>query len=480
MKLQNVLLLVGISLGLLVLRLATPNACGQSLTNLHIFLGNDGAEPFAGLVQGNDGNFYGTTFYGGTTNIGAVFRISQSSSFTNIYFFSGGDGRNPFAALVQGNDSNFYGTTYGGGANGNCSGLPFGLPTIGCGTIFRITPSGTLTTLYSFTGGSDGANTYAGLVQGTDGNFYGTTPTGGTSSAGSVFRISPSGNFTNLYSFTGGSDGGNPFATLVQGSDGNFYGTCNVGGTNGYGTVYQITPSGTLTTLHSFIGADGEYPTSCVVQGTDGNFYGTTTGGPRSYDLGTVFRISPSGNFASLHSFSGPGDGYEPWAGLVQGSDGNFYGTTVSVLDVETGDGTLFRISSSGSLTNLYSFTGSFDGEDPMGGLVQGTDGNFYGTTAYGGGDLHGNIFKLSVPLSPPANQISGFQFLSVFDSTYAAFLIPSVAGETYQLQYTDSMNSTNWINSGDPISSIGGPLTAVDFLEPMTPQRFYRFAITP
>jgi len=478
MKLRNVVLLVGLALMGAALGLRVPKASAQTVTNLHMFLGNDGATPQAGLVQGNDGNLYGTTLYGGPINQGTVFRISLSGTFTNIYLFSGGDGRNPYAALVQGNDSNFYGTTYGGGASGNCSGLSFGLPTIGCGTVFRITPSGTLTTLYSFTGGSDGANTYAGLVQGTDGKFYGTTPTGGTNGVGSVFRISPSGTLTTLYSFTGGSDGGNPLATLVRGSDGSFYGTTVGGGTNGYGTVFQITPSGTLTSLHSFIGTDGWLPTSWVVQGNDGNFYGTTTAGPLGLNLGTVFRISPSGNFTNLHTFSGPGDGYEPWAGLVQGSDGNFYGTTISVVGVETGNGTLFRISPSGNFTNLYSFPNNPSGGGPMGGLVQGTDGNFYGTDAYGGYD--GTVFELFIPLNPPANQISGFQLLNVFDSSYAAFLIPSVAGETYQLQYTDSMNPTNWINSGDPMTSIGGPLTTFDLIEPMTPQRFYRFAITP
>jgi uncharacterized repeat protein (TIGR03803 family) len=481
MKLQNVLLLVGLTLALAALGLIIANANAQTVTNLHIFLGNDGADPQAGLVQGNDGNFYGTTYYGGSFNKGTVFRISPSGSFTNIYSFGGSDGSNPSAALAQGNDGNFYGTTYGGGASTSCSGPTIVLPTVGCGTVFRITPSGSLTTLYSFTGGSDGADPWAGLVQGSDGNFYGVTVIGGTNGAGTVFRISPSGVFTDLYSFTGGSDGGNPVGGLVQGNDGNFYGTTVGGGTNGEGTVFQISPDGTLTTLHAFNNNDGSAPTAELAQGTDGNFYGATIRGPLSPYLGTVFRISPSGNFTSLHQFTGAGDGCEPWAGLVQGSDGNFYGTTYLPYDVETGNGTLFRISPSGNFTNLYSFPGAPGfGADPVGGLVQGTDGNFYGTAAYGGGDLRGNIFKLSVPLSPPANQIAGCQFLNVFDSTYAAFLIPSVAGETYQLQYTDSMDSTNWINSGDPISSIGGPLTAVGFLEPMTPQRFYRFAITP
>jgi uncharacterized repeat protein (TIGR03803 family) len=140
----------------------------------------------------------------------------------------------------------------------------------------------------------------------------------------------------------------------------------------------------------------------------------------------------------------------------------------------------VFRVAPSGGLTTLWSFTNGLDGAKSFSGLVQGIDGNFYGTTSQGGLYGNGTVFRFAVPLNPPANQIAGLQFLNVFDSPYAAFLIPSVAGETYQLQYTDSMNPTNWINGGDPITSIGGPLTTFDLLESMTTQRFYRFAITP
>jgi uncharacterized repeat protein (TIGR03803 family) len=486
MKLRNVLLLVGLPLGLAALGFAIPNASAQILTNLYWFRQNSGVNPHTGLVQGTDGNFYGTTESGGTGDVGTVFRISPSGSFTNLYIFSGGDGANPLAALVQGSDGNFYGTTYGGGASMKCSGFSGGPPTVGCGTVFRISPSGTFTNLYSFTGGSDGGNPWAGLAQGSDGNFYGATPAGGTNGVGNVFRISPSGAFTNLYSFTGGNDGANPLGALMQASDGNFYGTTKGGGTNGDGTVYQITPSGALTSLHSFIGSDGASPASWLVQGNDGNLYGTTVSGSYRFYLGTVFRISPSGSFTNLHSFSGPGDGYAPFAGLVLGSDGNFYGTTFSIFETPLqGNGTLFRISSSGVFTNLYSFPGplapgGIDGADPYGGLVQGTDGNFYGTTEFGGPGLNGTVFKLTVPLNPPANQISEIQFFNVLDSTIVALPIPSVAGETYQLQYSDSMSPTNWLNTGGTITSIGGPLVLIDLAEPLPSQRFYRAVITP
>jgi uncharacterized repeat protein (TIGR03803 family) len=216
------------------------NANALTVTNLHSFGSSptDGQLPWAGLVQGSDGNFYGTTEGGGTTNNnGTVFRISPSGTYTNLYSFgtSPKDGAIPNAGLVQGSDGNFYGTTV-----------------IGGGTVFRISPSGTYTSLYSFAGyPTDGQYPEAGLVQGSDGNFYGTTEGGGTYSGGTVFRISPSGSETNLYSFGSyPTDGVAPFAGLVQGSDGNFYGTTYLGGSSancdgGCGTVFRINSSGT-------------------------------------------------------------------------------------------------------------------------------------------------------------------------------------------------------------------------------------------
>jgi uncharacterized repeat protein (TIGR03803 family) len=304
--------------------------------------------PYAGLVQGSDGNFYGTTSLGGTYNTGTVFRISPGGTYTSLYSFGGSptDGAYPAAGLVQGSDGNFYGTTFLGGSNTNCSG--------GCGTVFQISPSGTETTLYSF--GSfptDGRSPYAGLVVGDGGNFYGTTSSGGTSTnintytdepgEGTVFRISPSGDYASLYSFGSfPTDGRSPYAGLVVGDDGNFYGTTLAGGTHNTGTVFRISPSGDYTNLYSFgsFHADGHSPYAGLVQGSDGNFYGTTVGGGTGEKYGaptpvfepgdgTVFRISPGGNYTSLYSFGrSPTDGAYPVAGLVQGSDSNFYGTT--------------------------------------------------------------------------------------------------------------------------------------------------------
>jgi uncharacterized repeat protein (TIGR03803 family) len=326
-----------------------------TLTTLHSFDSTDGGNPYAGLVQGIDGNFYGTTVgnaIGFCPSCGTVFKITPSGTLTTLHSFDFTDGANPYGALVQGFDGNFYGTTAYGGANSSCNGG------VGCGTVFKITPSGTLTTLHSFDG-TDGTGPSAGLVQAADGSFYGTTYSGGTNGSscgggcGTVFRITPDGRLTTLHSFDF-TDGYFPFAGLVQGNDGNFYGTTVEGGGGdncsgeGCGTVFRITPSGTLTTLHRFIGTDGDDPYAGLVQGTDGNFYGTTYGGG-THGIGSVFEITPSGTLTTLHSLSET-DGYFPIAGLVQGTDGNFYGTAAyggatGSCDPPYGCGTVFSLS---------------------------------------------------------------------------------------------------------------------------------------
>jgi len=455
------------------------DAGAQTETNLHLFVGfpSDGNNPRAKLVQGNDGNFYGTTFGGGTSNNGIVFRMSPSGTESNLYSFAGfpGDGGHPNAGLVQGSDSNFYGTTDLGG-------------TYNSGTVFRISSSGSYTNLHSFFGYPiDGAVPVAGLVQGSDGNFYGVTPFGGTVNSGTVFRISTSGVYTSLYSFgSSTNDGTEPGGTLVQGSDGNFYGVTPFGGTstncgtNGCGTVFRINPSGSYTNLYSFgiYTNDGVIPSGGLVQGSDGNFYGTTATGGTSTN-GTIFRISPSGTESNLYSFVGsPNDGQEPATGLVQGSDGNFYGTTLKGGAATSG--TVFRISSSGSYSNLYSFKGNpTDGGLPFDPPVQGSNGNFYGTTQFGGTNNHGTIFEMIFPLSPPPypiNQITGVHVAV----TNIVLSIPSIAGEIYQLQFSSSMSPTNWVNEGGSITSIGSLLTVTNFGGAVGPQRFYRFDITP
>jgi uncharacterized repeat protein (TIGR03803 family) len=382
---------------------------GTTLTSLYSFTGgNDGYSPNA-LVQGNDGYFYGTTINGGTNGDGAVFKISTSGALKSLYSFTGGnDGYSP-QGLLQGSDGFFYGTTQYGGK-----------PSVGApaGTVFQLSPNGALTNLYSFNvdfpGGNNGSYPVAGLVQGSDGNFYGTTFEGGTygfsnsgtNGFGTVFKISTNGALTSLYPFSGGNDGANPAAGLVQASDGNFYGTTQSGGTSNSGTVFKIntnatTPIEALTSLYSFTGGnDGGGPLAGLVQGGDGYFYGTTTGGGTS-NSGTVFKIGTSGALTNLYSFTGGDDGANPAAGLVQGSDGNFYGTT-QFGGTNGGEGTIFRITAEGAFTSLYSFSGGNDGGGPLGVLVQGSDGSFYGTTLGGGQGSAGTVFRLTVELGPP------------------------------------------------------------------------------
>jgi len=356
-------------------------ACGSNFAPLHSFAGgsSDGADPYHTLIQGSDGDFYGTTLAGGTSNVGTIFKITPSGTESVFYSFA----TIPYSGLVQGNDGNLYGTTASGGTSGR-------------GTVFKITPSGTETVLFSFPAGS--SDPYTGLIQGSDGNFYGTTGAGGTTDDGTVFKITPSGTETVLHAFAkSGSDGETPYAGLIQGSDGNFYGTTYFGGAGGFGTVFKVTPSGTETVLYSFAGGnDGEHPYAGVIQGSDGNFYGTTYQGGSS-GFGTVFKVTPSGTETVLYTFAGgSSDGAYPEAGLIQGSDGNFYGDTLQ--GGAGGLGTVFELTPSGTETLLHAFAGgSSDGANPSANLVQGSDGNLYGSTGAGGASGNGTFFKVTL-----------------------------------------------------------------------------------
>src|SRR5208337_3343876 len=323
---------------------------------------------------------------------------SQSDAqFTTLADFQGSaNGAEPFYGypIVFGG-GNGYGTTVGGGVYDE-------------GTVFQVTPSGTLTAIYTFCSQvncTDGAEPFSGLVV-AGGNFYGTTYWGGAYGAGTVFEVTPAGQLTTLHSFAGGAtDGAYPIAGLVQ-VGGNFYGTTQFGGANGAGTVFQITPAGQLTTLYSFCSqagcTDGAGPYAGLVQATNGNLYGTTfVGGANS--VGTVYEITPAGQLTTLYSFcSQPGcsDGLHPRAGLALASDGNLYGTTEggSGPGLVYTFGTVFGMTPAGQVTTLHSFSKT-DGALPFGGLVEGASGILYGATAYGGSQYNGTIFSLPVGL---------------------------------------------------------------------------------
>ena len=374
----------------------------QTFTTLFKFDGTDGGQPQATLVQATNGALYGTTSAGGASNVGTVFKITPGGRLTTLHSFCSQtnctDGVAP-NGLVQATAGDLYGTTSRGGVNGY-------------GTVFKITPSGTLTTLYSFCSQgvypycTDGDQPSAGLVQAANGDLYGTTGFGGAAAYGTVFKITPGGTLTTLHSFYGGTDGHEP-AGLVQAASRDLYGTTLLGGADRTGTVFKITPTGALTTLYSFCSqngcTDGFSPNAGLVQATNGDFYGTTADGGANGE-GTVFKITPSGTLTTLYSFCSSTncrEGSFPEAGLVQATDGDLYGTTHGSAN---NNGTVFKITPSGTLTTLYSFcsqSGCTDGQYPQAGLVQDTNGDFYGTTTGGGTGGNGTVFRLSVGLGP-------------------------------------------------------------------------------
>jgi uncharacterized repeat protein (TIGR03803 family) len=368
--------------------LTSVGTSAQTVTTLLNFDILNGGDSFAGLIQGVDGNFYGVTSIGGTSTnctigCGTVFRITATGTLTTLHSFEGTDGSGSQGGLIQASNGILYGTTYAGGTNGD-------------GTVFSITTAGALTTLHNFSG-SDGRNPASTLVQATNGDIYGTTNFGGTDDDGTIFKLDASGTLTTQHSFHQ-TDGFLPIGALIEASNGDLYGTTLYGGSSkaclgGCGTVFEFSLSGTLTTLHSFDDADGNNPESGLIQANDGIFYGTTNFGGPGADCqtacGTIFKITPEGNLTTLYNFAGfP---YGPYGGLVQGTDGNFYGTTQANL--------VFTMTPAGALTILFTFDFP-EGFEPLAPLVQSRDGNFYGTT-YQGADYYGNIFVLSVGLAP-------------------------------------------------------------------------------
>jgi uncharacterized repeat protein (TIGR03803 family) len=423
---------ISVVLALLLVSLAicAPAARAQSWGEvvLHSFGGDDSATPDAGLIQGSDGNFYGTTAGTGMgfgSSNGTVFKITPAGALTALYSFCSQadctDGAHPQAGLIQGSDGNFYGTTQYGGANVGGVANPLWTNPGGInpgGTVFKITPSGKLTTLYSFCSKADctdGQWPIAGVIQGSDGNFYGTTGYGGAHGYkyGTVFKLTPSGKLTTLYSFCSQADctdGASPNG-VIEGGDGNLYGTTMNGGANSNGgTVFKLTPSGTLTTLYSFCSktdcTDGASPNG-LIKGGDGNFYGTTSEGGANVGGGTVFRLTPSGTLTTLYSFSGEADDTAAPNGVIFGRDGNLYGTTAGGPANKTS--TVFKLTPSGQLTTLYSFCSERatctcpDGDAPND-LIEGIDGNFYGTTSNGGANGYGTVFKVGASLPTPTD----------------------------------------------------------------------------
>ncbi len=412
---------------------------GPVVTTMHSFdHSTEGANPWAAPVFGSDGNLYGVTEAGGDLSCGyisslagcgTIYESDTSGNVTTLYSFSGTDGAYPGASLTQTPSGAWYGTTVYGGLNtSECVAGGTSTPA-GCGTVFNFSASTGFTSIYSFGPFSSllGVGPDASLTENSSGVLYGANEVGGNtictgtigavaqSGCGSIFSIDTSNVFAPLHTFSG-SEGAYPAVGLLQQSDGNFYGTTAGGGvltcssyaTLGCGTVFQMSSTGAVKTLHTFTQQDGAAPDAKLILGSDGMMYGTTlfggtsscSGGAPWRGCGTVFKIDSAGNFTLLHTFSGT-DGAYP-AQLMQAADGYFYGTTEGGGDASCtgrygpGCGTVFKLDSAGNVTVLYSFTGQSDGSWPESALIQGSDGNLYGTTAYGGVNDDGVIFKIS------------------------------------------------------------------------------------
>jgi uncharacterized repeat protein (TIGR03803 family) len=477
MKMTKLLLF---AVNLMALWMIPPSAHGGiALTTLAAFEGTNGSGPIA-LVQVANGSFYGTTASGGIGFDGAhgghgtVFRMTPDGTLTNVVWFDGNNGSYG-ANLIQCSDGSFYGTTLYGIGTGEDAEY--------AGTLFKLASDGTMinSNLVAFSrstrSGSNGANPVA-LVQGRDGDLYGTTESAGPGGYGTAFKLSADGLFTNLVSFN--RNNGSEPVTLVQGADGIFHGTTQHGGASDCGTVFQMTTNGILTSLMSFNGTNGTVPVS-LLQGADGSFYGTTRWGGIGFNgsgisgYGTVFKLAPNGTLLWSFLFNGT-NGMQP-AFLMQGSDGNFYGTTefggngfVTGGAWSSSRGTVFKITPDGAFTNLVLFDGT-NGAQPSF-MLQDADGNLYGNTQSGGANGHGTVFRLSVPMPPVFRTITPANGVIMF--TWSA-----IARQTYQLQSASELRSTNWSNVGGTIVATNGILSATDSIG-TDPQRFYRVVLLP
>ncbi len=360
-------------------------SCGATVeTVIHSFIPSEGTSPWGSLLLASDGNFYGMPTNYGSLGFGAVIKVTRTGELSVLYSFAGGtaDGAHPYGNLIEASDGNFYGMNSAGGASNK-------------GVVIRITLGGIGTILHSFAGGAaDGDTPLGSLIQGSDGNLYGMTSIGGTANLGTVFKIDLAGTETVLYSFgVSPNDGVIPaYGTLVEGTDGKFYGTAGQGGALANGTIFSITAAGIETVLYSFGIATGANPESSLVLANDGSFWGTTINGGAAGN-GTVFKVTSTGALTLMHSFMGPpADGTYGQGPLIQASDGNFYGITY--LGGASNSGAVYRITSAGIESLLYSFSGLADGAWASGGLTEDGNGDLYGMTSAGGNNS-GTLFKL-------------------------------------------------------------------------------------
>jgi uncharacterized repeat protein (TIGR03803 family) len=462
-------------LGVLLTALALDGSAQTQpvFTVIASFNGTNGTGPLTGVIQGVDGNFYGTTYAGGTNQGGTVFMMTPDGTLSTLYDFAfdSTNGCYPYG-LVQAGDGCFYGTTHEGGDVSASN-------TNGYGTVFKITTNGNLTTLYAFTNGTDGTMPLAGLTLGNDGNLYGTTS--GNGLGGGVFEMTTNDVFITLAQFprgffTPGYIAIGPDGVLTQGSDGNFYGTAMTVNTdpavdrdNYGGAIFRLSVGETndvLTNLYLFdSGAEttnGTMPKCALVQGANGAFYGTTRG-EGAGSGGTVFQITPNSVLTTLYHFTT----FHLNSGLVLGSDGNFYGVATSTADDQF---EIYEITPSGTETTLATNMVPINNDTLAAGpMIQASDGNFYGTASVGGTNNDGMVFRLNVPLEPIVRLLA--QSNGALTLTWNG-----VAGHTYQVQY--SADLANWNDWGDPVVATNGSLSMTDSIGTNT-LRFYQVILT-
>lgn len=381
MKFRTSQIAAWVAVGILAGSLLSQPVHAQTYNVLYTFTGDpDGNMPSSGMLRTSSGDLYTTTYAGGAYGAGVIIKLSANGQETVLHSFTGGaDGGYPQVngSLIQDKLGNLYGVTNGGG-------------TFLCGVIFKLSPNGSETVLHTFSC-LDGAEPSGGLTRKAEGNFYGTTYYGGSKGNGVVFRLTPGGIYQVLYEFTGGADGGGPYGDLLLDQAGNLYGTATFGGAFGKGAIFKVTPAGKETVLYSFTGgADGSVPVglSRDARRASAAFYGMTQAGG-DHHVGVAFRLGPDGTYTVLHSFGGAGDGAYPTASPIQDSAGTLYGTT---LEGGTyGQGIVFELSPTGAETVLYNFTGGADGTSPFGGdlILDAWSATLYGT-ANGGGNVNG------------------------------------------------------------------------------------------
>ncbi len=431
-------LLIASALSAISLPPARAQTSPATETVLHNFGGLRGANPYAGIIADAAGNFYGTTSAGGTAGLGVIFKLDTARQETVLYNFTGGaDGAVPYASVIFDAAGNLYGTTYQGGA-------------ANVGVVYELDAGGQETVLYSFLGGTDGANPKAGLIFDADGNLYGTTSAGGSANAGTVFKIDAAHHETVLYTFTGGADGCTPLAGLVLDPAGNLYGTTLNGGNQraafGDGVVFKLDAAGRETVLHWFSGKnDGGWPGAGLALDPGGNLFGTTQLGGvdgggvvfrldatghenviydfpgsfgsadsgvildssgnlygtysdlNNYGYGFVFKLDPASHLVSRFDFTGGANGSNPYSGVIRDAAGNLYGTTIyGGAHQDFGNGIVYKWDTTGKETVLCSFTDATDGIDPSGGVIRDEAGNLFGTATFGGGSDQGVIFKIA------------------------------------------------------------------------------------